>query len=123
MASCLYTLAIWLVKLAVLLLFLRLFPKKRERYALYLMVFWITGQFVAVTITLLAGCSPFSKLIDATITTGHCINKNAISISTSGMNVAIDFIILALPLPTVWSLNLPRRQKWALLGVFMMGAL
>jgi hypothetical protein len=39
------------------------------------------------------------------------------------INIAVDLVIMVLPLPTVWSLQLPKRQKLALSGVFMLGTL
>ncbi|KAI9848471.1 MAG: hypothetical protein M1838_000515 [Thelocarpon superellum] len=122
-ASIVYTISIWLAKLAVLLLYLRLFPKKETRIAIFFMLFVITGQVVSVTIALFLGCTPFAKVYDVTITYGSCLDKNQISIVTSGLNVATDIILLVLPLPTVYKLNLPKKQKMALIGVFMLGAL
>jgi hypothetical protein len=39
------------------------------------------------------------------------------------INIVVDFVLILLPLPTVWSLWLPLRQKCALSAVFMLGFL
>jgi hypothetical protein len=39
------------------------------------------------------------------------------------LNIFLDFVIILLPLPTVWGLRLPKKQKRALIAVFMLGFL
>ena len=38
-------------------------------------------------------------------------------------NVTLDVILLYLPLHMVWGLKLPKRQKFVLSGIFMLGSL
>jgi hypothetical protein len=54
---------------------------------------------------------------------GGCINKQAFWYSFSSFNLVTDFACLALPIPVLWKLQLPRRQKISLLFVFGLGAL
>lgn len=53
----------------------------------------------------------------------YCIDANAYYISTSAFNVALDFWILVLPLPVVWSLQLSGRRKVGLNVIFLIGGL
>ena len=53
----------------------------------------------------------------------HCIDQIKFELAAAMLNIVIDFVIIVLPLPTIWSLQLPRRQKLALSGVFMLGML
>ena len=47
----------------------------------------------------------------------------SLSIAQSIAGVAIDFFIFCLPIPVVWSLQLPLRKKIGVLTVFMTGLL
>jgi hypothetical protein len=52
-----------------------------------------------------------------------CINQTAMWFTNAGINILTDFAIIILPLPVFQSLNLPQRQKQALIGVFAVGLL
>lgn len=43
--------------------------------------------------------------------------------SVTAVNIALDFAVLALPMPVISRLKLPKRQKIALVGVFLLGFL
>jgi hypothetical protein len=53
----------------------------------------------------------------------HCIDERRFEMVAAIINITVDFVIIVLPLPTIWSLQLAKRQKWALSGVFMLGTL
>lgn len=38
-------------------------------------------------------------------------------------NIVTDLIMLLLPMPVIWRLKLPTKQKIALTGVFLLGSL
>ncbi|TKA50093.1 hypothetical protein B0A49_12119, partial [Cryomyces minteri] len=59
---------------------------------------------------------------DKTIRDKHCVNSAAFWISYSVLNIATDLFILALPIRQIVGLHLPRADKLALLGVFLLGA-
>ncbi|KAI9790932.1 MAG: hypothetical protein M1816_004693 [Peltula sp. TS41687] len=54
---------------------------------------------------------------------GKCINVLAAGVAGSVINIFTDFVILLLPMPMVWRLRLPMRQKIAVIGIFATGAL
>lgn len=54
----------------------------------------------------------------------HCVDDGTIlwrSIAVTSL--AIDTAILVLPLPYIFKLRLPRREKWGVAGIFMTGVL
>jgi len=55
--------------------------------------------------------------------TGHCINIESFFLGQAIPNIVTDGILLALPLPLIWDLHLPKGQKMALSGVFLLGSL
>lgn len=67
-------------------------------------------------------CYPVSKYWDFTVQGGVCLDRNAITYANAGINIATDLILLAIPIPLLKNLQLPRRQKFILMGVFACGA-
>lgn len=66
-------------------------------------------------------CRPVAKNWDPT-SPGHCGNRLAGYTAVSVVNVLVDVIMLALPLPMVLRLRVTKpAHKWALLGVFGIG--
>lgn len=65
-------------------------------------------------------CHPVAKLFNPTMA-GHCMSQGSYWLSAAGVNTALDFITLLLPMPAVAGLHLPRRQKVALMLVFLLG--
>ena len=41
----------------------------------------------------------------------------------AALNVFTDLVILILPIPIVWSLQLPKRQRLVLIGIFSLGGM
>ncbi|KAI9848401.1 MAG: hypothetical protein M1837_000195 [Sclerophora amabilis] len=67
-------------------------------------------------------CIPLAAAWDMTIVRGKCINTELLGIASAALNVFLDLAIIVLPMPTVWKLQLPTRQKAALTAVFGVGA-
>ncbi|KAI8626554.1 hypothetical protein F5Y19DRAFT_220073 [Xylariaceae sp. FL1651] len=77
---------------------------------------WCLGQFLAVVFV----CIPVQGFWDASIN-AKCQNQLVGVYLNAVGTLVTDFIILLLPIPAIWKLNLPRTQKWALLGIFGIG--
>ncbi|KAL8687040.1 MAG: hypothetical protein Q9218_006677, partial [Villophora microphyllina] len=54
---------------------------------------------------------------------GRCINLQAMFYGTLGTGFTLDLIILVLPLPQIWCLQLERRQKYELTAILGLGGL
>ena len=46
-----------------------------------------------------------------------------LGITQGAVGVATDFVVLCLPIPVVWRLQLPLRKKLGILAIFMTGLL
>lgn len=51
----------------------------------------------------------------------HCINGAQVVLGASVINVFTDFMTTVVPMPLIWKLNLPRRQRLAVIGIFGIG--
>ncbi len=67
-------------------------------------------------------CVPAQKLWEMK-NPGHCVSKYKYFLGTAIPEVLTDFIILAMPLPYVWNLQMKLRQKLLLSIVFILGGL
>ena len=50
-----------------------------------------------------------------------CINGNAVVFAASIVNIFTDFLVTVLPMPLIWNLKLPTRQRLAVISIFGLG--
>ncbi|KAH7309694.1 hypothetical protein B0I35DRAFT_515107 [Stachybotrys elegans] len=117
-----YHTAVTCVKLSILFLYRRIFPSRRFLVALYtvgglVLAWFITSVFIAVF-----HCFPLSMAWDPSVE-GHCINLGLASLLLGIANILIDFVMLGLPLPLVWRLQMETRKKMLLGMTFLAGGL
>lgn len=74
-------------------------------------------------IRLLFMCKPAAYLWDKRIAKGTCLNVNAAYLTVSGINLVLDVMVVALPMPIVWTLQMPRAKKVAITVIFSMGVM
>lgn len=55
--------------------------------------------------------------------TNRCIDLQVYYSAVAGTNMALDIVVLCLPLWMVWRLKLDAGQKFMLSGIFALGAL
>ena len=67
-------------------------------------------------------CKPVNMLWDPAVK-GMCINYDDVLITMASLNIGTDVLILCLPLPQLWKLQLPARTKRHLAGIFLLGGL
>ncbi|KAI9037724.1 uncharacterized protein KD926_000065 [Aspergillus affinis] len=117
-----YTLCIAFVKLSILAFYKRLFPVKPMVLAVNIVgsvvILWAYGVCLVGALT----CIPFRKLWDPTIP-GGCIDLPKFYYGLQIPNIVTDAIILGMPMKVVWNLHVPRTQKVALSGIFLLGFL
>ena len=78
---------------------------------------------VATTVTTIVQCTPVNSLWDRSVVTGTCINTRGYWYANSGITLATNIIILALPFQPIHASGLPGGQKIALVIVFALGML
>lgn len=115
---------ILLVKLTVFFQFYRIMRYTDSRLKVYyIAIIVIIGTFAIAQIFVTAvPCIPMAAFWDRTLP-GKCVDED-LSKRIMGLgNLITDFVILLLPVPVIWRLRLPTRQKWAAAGVFGIGIL
>ena len=121
-SSCLYLIALLGYKLAILLLYLRIFNvNKTFKYFTWATMFLVFGYLFSNFLTLIFGCTPVDKYWHPAFT-GHCIKTIQADYAYGAMNFISDLIMFILPLPMIWRLQLSRRQKLGISLILMGGS-
>ncbi|KAJ5634528.1 hypothetical protein N7528_002370 [Penicillium herquei] len=108
-------------KMSILLQYRRVFSTTpRMRLACNLLIGFLALYGTWTIISAWANCVPVAKFWDPS-RKGFCFNKEALWFSNSGIHILTDIMILIYPMPVIRSLQLPRKQKYALMGVFALG--
>lgn len=122
-AGVIWGFAITTIKGSILYLYHRIFFVDRKlRIALWAVgIFVVCFCFVQSLASVLA-CLPVSA--HYTLNKPHyCVNRRLAGTIISAFNVVSEFVILCLPLPALYKMHTPRRQKMGIMGIFMTGGL
>lgn len=118
-----YVLAIPLIKLSVITFYRRIFGMSRM---MWLCVFLTLGYFIACPIAFCACCRPPSYYWTqyADPSGGSCVfDLYPFYIGNAATNVLTDVLILVVPIPLVWKLQMRTVQKVLVTGIFLLGSL
>ena len=119
-AEAIYNFAMFSIKASILYLYHRIFFVSRG----FMIGLWVLGVFVACySITqffaAILQCMPIASTWDPEIK-GYCINTDIGATVIATLNVLTDFIILILPMPILWRLQKPTKEKIQIMGMFLL---
>ncbi|KAF7533940.1 hypothetical protein G7054_g6651 [Neopestalotiopsis clavispora] len=116
-----YKASINLTKSSILLLYMRIFGKiKWFRWVCTCLIITIAMYCAASLVVTIFQCLPVERAWDKKIE-GTCIDNGKFWYANGGFSIATDLLILLLPMPLVYALQIPRVQKAALILVFTLG--
>ena len=116
----LYPLIVTTVKFSILFLYFRLSPcDKFHKLVLGHMLLCTAGGMIASIIAALQ-CTPIAKAWNVSLP-GECFDQYTLFQGVVIFNLVTNIIIILLPMPTVWYLHMPRKQRFLLLGIFSIG--
>ncbi|KAJ5885374.1 hypothetical protein N7495_009884 [Penicillium taxi] len=119
----LYGIVLGLVKTSILLFYSRIFgTKKSFRISLIITMCIIWAWAISVILETLLLCRPLKYNWDTSIK-GTCGNRNAGYVIAGTMNLITDLMVMGLPIPHIWKLQLNTAKKAALSSVFCIGLL
>lgn len=113
-----------LAKLVFLFFFLRIFPQRRFRVIVYIVMAWVIIGTIIITFMLIFQCHPVDYLWNGwlDLSAPHkCVDVNALVVSAAAMALAQDVVILVLPMPLVMKLNTTFRKKMGIMLMFSLG--
>ena len=112
-----------LVKVSLLLLYLRIFPDKKFQRYVWLSVAFVAMTAVTFTFTSSLQCMPPQKAWDSTIKEGHCFTGNNLVWAHAGFGLVQDLIIFTLPITQIRGLQMSRWKKITVAVAFTFGSL
>lgn len=126
-AFIIWTIVIFLLKIAIFLQYLRIFAPPGIRGFTY----WILhitfraniAYYVALTFIFIFVCSPRAMFWDKTITRGKCLDIFQINLIGAIICIVSDLTILLLPLSRISQLNVSKQKKIGLAFLFAIGVL
>ena len=116
-------LAIICSKLSLILLYRRIFVGP-----IFKRVTWVIGTLVLVwhgafVFAFIFQCTPISTVWDVSNLNPTCVNRIKLWEAYAISDVLTDAMVLSMPIPAVWYLQMGTRQKWAVSGIFLLGTM
>jgi hypothetical protein len=118
--------AIGPTKISVLLFYRRVFRGTFFHIATCTLIALVSAWVIAFFFANLFECIPISEaFVNAPGMGGNpkCIDAIPMYLAQVYSDVIFDLLILIIPIPLVWKLQLPLRQKLAVLGIFLLGGM
>ncbi|KAJ5804205.1 uncharacterized protein N7518_000508 [Penicillium psychrosexuale] len=116
-----YCLAVLGFKVALLASYLRIagIIERYRKIIIATIVVCVVNQLIFAFIISIS-CIPVAKQWDTSLK-GHCIQTIPFYFALGGTSIVLDLIIIALPLPVLWKLQLHLKQKVLLACLFALG--
>lgn len=109
------------VKFSILFQCRRIFVERSAQRIYLCLLVWMTLYGLFCLLSSILTCVPVAKYWDDSIE-GGCINRSILHYVLAGFNIANDITLLILPLPYLKALQIPKRAKYMLMGVFACGS-
>ena len=111
------------IKASILVLYHRVFFVSRR----FTRMLWGVGIFVIGYSGVLGGasliqCLPLNYIWDRSVK-GYCLDIPLAATILAVFNVLTDVIILVMPMPMLWKLQMKKREKLQIMGMFLLGGL
>ena len=118
------TLTFSAIKLSVLFFYRRVFVGRPFHILSWTLIVIVCGWGISFFFASIFACHPISAIYGTrkqlfTECTKTTVRLDVFAIS----DPVLDALILAVPMPFIWQLHLPTKRKFALTGVFLLGAL
>ncbi|KAJ5190348.1 uncharacterized protein N7498_009333 [Penicillium cinerascens] len=124
MCQIFWGLAIYFVKMSILALYLRLFPNKGLRLAVFLCMGFVTLSVVILIPLVIWQCNPIAASweLDARHH-AKCLSLSGVAYANAAVNIATEITILIIPLPVIRKLQINRAKAISLYVLFGAGLL
>jgi hypothetical protein len=113
-----WTLGTTSFKLSVLFLYTRIFSIKVFKTLSYVTMGLTVSYCISFMVVFLTTCTPDISQLWNPRPDGHCRDLNIGQLGSVSTNLALDVIILVLPMPFVWNLKMALRNKIIVTIVF-----
>lgn len=123
-ATVLYCPMALLTKIALLSILIRIFaPYKTKILFIYVFLAALTIYYTIAEIIKIRMCEPVPEYWLRNDPNAKCLNQSAALVADSVISMVSDILILTLPLPLTWSLQMSRNKKLRVVGMLSAGGL
>ncbi|KAL6709653.1 hypothetical protein ACN47E_001081 [Coniothyrium glycines] len=124
-AQLLFTTIVGLMKIAILLTYLRIFPSRLNKWFCYIMIVYTLCMNTSAFFITLFQCRPVATYweIFKHINTAKCLNIRAIYYFHSAQNTLSDFVIFLWPARDLLNVKISLRQRVTLTCMFSLGVI
>ena len=114
-----------MIRVSILCFYLRIFPQRIFRRIVYTIMAGNIIYGTAFVLVSIFQCIPIQAAWtgwDGTVS-AKCVDANALGWTSGALNIALDVIILVLPVPGLTKLVMSWEQKLHILLIFSLGSL
>lgn len=121
-SSIIYATSISTIKMSIVLLYQRLFRTPKFVAATRAVAAAVLAWWIVVVIVQIFSCNPIKGQWDLS-TPSKCISAAHFYVGVAVLNILTDVVLLLMPLPMIWRLQMSQLQKVTLSITFMTGTL
>lgn len=118
-----YATAISFTKFAIIASYIRLFPHDNIRRISYATGFIVVAFWICSLFAICFACYPIQALWDWYIVDARCFPLATYFYVAAAFNIATDLVLCILPIPTLWTLRMPKAQRIVVTILFSFGIL
>ncbi|GIZ47643.1 hypothetical protein CKM354_001072800 [Cercospora kikuchii] len=120
----LYLTALPTIKIAICCTYLRIFQHKNFKLLAYIAIALNVAYAITFILITAFQCTPVNLAWDNWDKSlpGRCNNINAQSWASAAFNIALDLVVVVLPMPMLWRMNLNTRKKILVMLMFSVGS-
>ncbi|KAF2633299.1 hypothetical protein BU25DRAFT_327471, partial [Macroventuria anomochaeta] len=117
-----YNISLTITKISILLQYHRIFTLREMRIPVYVALAIVSAWGITTLFTSIFSCVPVDASWKVTEqASATCVNRMALWYTNASVNIVTDILVAAIPVRGIWSLQIPKRQKTALLGILTIG--
>lgn len=118
-----YNLSLSFSRISILLLYRRIFTYSWSKRAIQVVLVLVVVIGIWLVVSVCTACVPLEAFWNWSLFWTQHVYCQPINLwwANAALHIVSDLVIMALPMPVLSSLKLPRRQKYALVGVFGLG--
>lgn len=107
--------------MAVILLYIHIFPSRSFRFICYGVIVFNFAFLLATILAECLICQPLSYRWDLAIKGASCGDEQALTMYTAGLNLLQDIIVVFIPMPILWGLQMAPLKKLGVACIFGLG--
>ena len=113
--------AVTLIRFSVILLYIRIFVTRSFRLTCYAILILNTIFFITTFLSYFLSAIPVGCKWSDTIDCSSAVDAKSIDLLVAVFNLLLDVIVVVLPMPVLWSLQMAVGKKATLSGMFGLG--